>query len=123
FEGEGFIASPLDVGDRVGGAVEFGGLKAAPDWRRVDAILARLRRFMPEADFAGGTRWMGFRPSIPDSLPVIGRASRTPRVVYAFGHGHYGLTESAVTAEIVVALLEGRAPPVDPAPFRPQRFG
>lgn len=123
FEGEGFIASPLDVGDRVGGAVEFGGFKAAPDWRRVDAILARLRRFMPEADITGGTRWMGFRPSIPDSLPVIGRTSRSPKVLYAFGHGHYGLTESAVTAEIAVALLEGKPPPVDPAPFRPQRFG
>lgn len=122
FEGEGFIASPLDIGDRVGGAVEFGGLQAPPNWRRVDAILARLRRFMPEADLSGGERWMGFRPSIPDSLPVIGPASASRRVIYAFGHGHYGLTESAATADIVAALLAGTEPRLELSPFLPQRF-
>ncbi|HET6184435.1 MAG TPA: FAD-dependent oxidoreductase [Acetobacteraceae bacterium] len=123
FEGEGFVATPLDVGDRVGGAVEFGGLQAAPNWRRVDAILGRLKKFLPDADVSGGERWMGFRPSIPDSLPVIGPSRVTPRVIYAFGHGHYGLTQSAVTGEIVAGLLGGREAGLDIAPFRPGRFG
>jgi D-amino-acid dehydrogenase len=122
FEGEGFVTSPLDIGDRVGGAVEFGGLDAAPNFARVDAILARLKKFLPDLDTSGGTRWMGFRPSMPDSLPVIGRSARAPRVIHAFGHGHYGLTQSAATAALVAALIAGRAPAIDLAPFSPARF-
>ncbi|WP_018181127.1 NAD(P)/FAD-dependent oxidoreductase [Kaistia granuli] len=123
FEGEGFVTTPLDSGDRVGGSVEFAGLEAAPNFKRVDAILGRLRRFLPEADLTGGDRWMGFRPSIPDSLPVIGTASGDPRVVYAFGHAHHGLTQAAATAELVAALIADRRPPIDLAPYSPQRFG
>ncbi len=123
FEGEGFVTSPLDTGDRVGGAVEFAGLQAPPNWKRVDAILARLRRHLPDLDASGGERWMGFRPSLPDSLPVIGQARGGAPVFYAFGHGHYGLTQSAATAEMIVAMLERRAPAIDPAPFAASRFG
>ncbi|MCX5495952.1 FAD-dependent oxidoreductase [Kaistia dalseonensis] len=122
FEGKGFVTTPLDTGDRIGGSVEFGGLDAAPNYKRVDAILSRLRRFLPDADLSGGTRWMGFRPSIPDSLPVIGRAAREPRVVYAFGHAHHGLTQAAATAEIVADLIADRRPTIDIAPYSPKRF-
>jgi len=122
FETQGFVTTPLDTGDRVGGAVEFGGLNAPPNYARVDAILARLRRFLPHLPEMPGTRWMGFRPSIPDSLPVIGTARRDPRVILAFGHGHYGLTQAAVTAEMVLALIDGKPPPLDLAPYSPRRF-
>nr|WP_198148207.1 FAD-binding oxidoreductase [Elstera litoralis] len=122
FEGHGFVISPLDTGDRVGGAVEFAGLKAAPNYARVDALIARARRFLPEGRFEGGTRWMGFRPSIPDSLPVIGPSRRSPRVLHAFGHGHYGLTQAAITADIVTAQVMGLPTPLSPAPFSAQRF-
>lgn len=124
FEGEGFVASPLDTGDRVGGAVEFAGLDAAPNHARTEAMLKKLRRYLPGLPdpLPEGPRWMGFRPSLPDSLPVIGPASRTDRVIYAFGHAHHGLTQSAITAEIVAALIDGRAPPVDPAPYAVTRF-
>ena len=122
FEGEGFVTSTLEIGDRVGGAVEFGGLEAPPNWARVDAILARLRRFMPDLDATGGNRWMGFRPSLPDSLPVIGRSRASPRVIYAFGHGHYGLTQSAATSEIVADLVAARAPAHEISPYSPDRF-
>jgi D-amino-acid dehydrogenase len=60
---------------------------------------------------------------MPDSLPVIGPSPCAPNVTYAFGHGHYGLTQSAATAEIVAALIGGREPPIDRAPFDPSRFG
>jgi D-amino-acid dehydrogenase len=122
FEGQGFVTTPLDTGDRVGGAVEFAGLEAPPNFARVDAILRRLHRFLPRAELNGGERWMGFRPSIPDSLPVIGSAQRDRRVVYAFGHGHYGLTQAAVTADLVAALIGRRSPALDARPFSPQRF-
>jgi D-amino-acid dehydrogenase len=123
FEGHGFVASPLDIGDRVGGAVEFGGLSLPPNYKRVDAMIGRARRFLPDASFEGGTRWMGFRPSLPDTLPVISTASRSERIIYAFGHAHHGLTQSAVTGEIVGALVSRRPPPLDIAPFDVRRFG
>lgn len=122
FEGMGFVVSPLDGGDRIGGAVEFAGLTRPANWKRVDAMIGRLRRVMPNLGVLEGERWMGFRPSIPDSLPVIGRSRDDTRVIHAFGHGHYGLTQAAATAEIVAALVAGRPSPVDPTPFSAQRF-
>jgi glycine/D-amino acid oxidase-like deaminating enzyme len=65
---------------------------------------------------------MGFRPSLPDSLPVIGSSRASRRIVYAFGHGHLGLTQSAATGRLVADVLCDRAPPIDIAPFSPQRF-
>ncbi len=97
YEGHGFVTSPLDGGDRIGGSVEFAGLDAPPNWARVDAMLGRLRRVLPGRPVGDGARWMGFRPSIPDSLPVIGPATADRRVIHAFGHGHYGLTQAAAT--------------------------
>jgi D-amino-acid dehydrogenase len=123
FEGEGFVTTPLDTGDRVGGAVEFAGLEAPPNHSRTDAMVQRLTRFLPHLQSEPtAKRWMGFRPSIPDSLPVIGPAGRDRRVIYAFGHGHYGLTQAAVTAQMVAGMLEGRPGPVDGSPFSAQRF-
>ena len=122
FEGHGFVTTPLATGDRIGGSVEFGGLTAAPDYARVDAILGRARRFLPGLGKVEGTRWMGFRPSLPDSLPVIGPASADRRAVYAFGHGHLGLTQAAVTAELVAALVAGREAPIDLTSYSPKRF-
>ncbi len=122
YEGLGFVTTPLDTGDRIGGSVEFAGLNAPANWARVDAIVSRLKRVLPDSHVGEGVRWMGFRPSTPDSLPIIGAASRDPRIVHAFGHGHYGLTQAAVTAEIIAALIAGRQPPVAPAPYSPQRF-
>jgi D-amino-acid dehydrogenase len=122
FEGQGFVITPLDIGDRIGGAVEFGGLALPPNYKRVDAMVARARRFLPDARFEGGTRWMGFRPSLPDTLPVIGSASKSDRILYAFGHAHHGLTQSAITGEIVGALVSRKSPPADIEPFDVRRF-
>jgi len=123
FEGEGFVTSPLAAGDRVGGAVEFGGVEAPPNHARTEAMIARLKRFLPDFD-AGqpAKRWMGFRPSVPDSLPVIGPSRRDARVVYAFGHGHHGLTQAAVTSRLVTDLVDGQPGEIDLRPYSPQRF-
>lgn len=122
FGGHGFVVSRLSTGIRVGGAVELGGLELAPNFRRSEAMLAQARAFLPGLKPEGGVQWMGFRPSLPDSLPAIGRARATPRVIYAFGHGHLGLTQSAGTARLVADLLTERPPAIDIASFSPQRF-
>ena len=122
FGGHGFVVTRLSTGIRVGGAVELGGLKLAPNFRRSEAMLKKAQAFLPGLKPGGGVQWMGFRPSLPDSLPAIGRARATDRVIYAFGHGHLGLTQSAGTARIVADLLTGKAPAIDIAPFSPQRF-
>jgi D-amino-acid dehydrogenase len=123
FGGHGFVVTPLTCGVRVGGAVEFAGLAAPPNFARAATLLAKAKRFMPGLHTEGGTQWMGFRPSLPDSLPAIGPAAADARVVYAFGHGHLGLTQAAATARLVADFVSGRPPPLDMAPFRPQRFG
>ncbi|WP_234186932.1 FAD-binding oxidoreductase [Shinella sp. NM-101] len=122
FGGHGFVVTRLSTGIRVGGAVELGGLKLPPNFRRSEAMLERARAFLPGLKPEGGVQWMGFRPSLPDSLPAIGAARATPRVVYAFGHGHLGLTQSAGTARLVAELLTDGRTAIDIAPFSPQRF-
>ncbi len=122
FGGHGFVVSRLSTGIRVGGAVELGGLALPPNFKRSEAMLQKARAFLTGLNPEGGKQWMGFRPSLPDSLPAIGRARATPDVIYAFGHGHLGLTQSAGTARIVADLLTEQAPPIDLTPFSPQRF-
>ena len=122
FGGHGFVVTPLSCGVRVGGAVELAGLDAPPNYQRSEVLLAKAKRFMPGLATEGGTQWMGFRPSLPDSLPAIGAAARDARVTYAFGHGHLGLTQAASTARLVADLMAGRPSALDLSPFRPQRF-
>jgi D-amino-acid dehydrogenase len=122
FGGHGFVVTPLTCGIRVGGAVEFAGLEAAPNFARSAALLAKAKRLMPGLRTEGGSEWMGFRPSLPDTLPAIGPSATDERVVYAFGHGHLGLTQAAATARLVADILSGRPPSIDLVPYRPQRF-
>ena len=120
--GHGFAVSPLETGLRIGGAVEFGGLDLEPNWKRVDAMISRARTIFPNLDAHSGKRWMGFRPSLPDSLPVIGRSSASPAVLYGFGHAHHGLTQAAATAEALTALIFNEKPQLDLSPFSADRF-
>ncbi len=122
FGGHGFVVTRLTSGIRVGGAVELGGLELPPNYARSEAMLKKAKTFLPGLSTEGGTQWMGFRPSMPDSLPAIGRAKATPNVVYAFGHGHLGLTQSAGTARLVADILQDRVSAIDLAAFSPGRF-
>ncbi|MEP4031323.1 FAD-binding oxidoreductase [Roseibium polysiphoniae] len=120
--GHGFVMSPLETGLRIGGAVEFGGLELPPNWQRVDAMIAKAKTICPGLDASTGKRWMGYRPSLPDSLPVIGTSSASEHIVYGFGHAHHGLTEAATTGQQLTALLLGETPSLYLAPFRATRF-
>jgi len=121
FADHGFVASPLAVGLRVGGAVEMAAPDAPPNFARAASMRRVMRRYVPDLPEAGGIEWMGCRPSTPDSLPVIGADPRDPRIVFAFGHGHLGLTLSAATARHVAALVAGGGDP-GLAPFGIERF-
>lgn len=121
FSGHGFVITPLATGLRVGGAVELGGLKRPPNFARSKAMLAKAQKFLPGLDPSGGRQWMGYRPSLPDSLPVISRAT-APGVFYAFGHGHLGLTQAAATGRLIRDLVLGQKTAIDLSPFSAQRF-
>ncbi|WP_137168855.1 FAD-binding oxidoreductase [Marinomonas sp. FW-1] len=105
FSNHGFVVTKAGGGVRVGGAVELGGLSLAPNFKRSEILLNKAAQFLPNLNIENGKQWMGFRPSMPDSLPVIGYSSQSKRVIYAFGHGHLGLTQSAGTAELVAELI------------------
>lgn len=118
----GMVCSSLGNGLRVAGTVELGGLTAPPDWRRAEMLGTRGKRLLPELRTEGASRWMGFRPSMPDSLPVIGLAPGHANVALAFGHGHLGVTLGAKTGRMVAALLSGRDPGIDARPYAADRF-
>lgn len=122
FGEHGFVMTPLSTGIRVGGAVEFAGLDAAPNFKRSEIMLQKAKRFMPELKTEQGTQWMGFRPSLPDTLPAIGKSAHTPNVSYAFGHGHLGLTQCFATGKLMAELIDGQTPSLDLTPFNPSRF-
>lgn len=122
FRSQGFVVSPLECGVRIGGSSEFVDPAAPPNWKRLDVILSKAKRLLPQVDLAHGQRWYGDRPSTPDSLPVIGRSSRNRNVVYAFGHGHLGVTQAAASARLVSDIIQGNQAPIDVRPFRADRF-
>lgn len=121
FSGHGFVITPMETGIRVGGTVEFGGLKRPPNYDRAKAMLRKAADFLPGLKTQGGSEWMGHRPALPDSLPVIGSAGR-PGVFYAFGHGHLGLTQAAATGRLIRDLVLGQKPPIALEPFSARRF-
>jgi D-amino-acid dehydrogenase len=117
-----FVATPLECGLRVGGAAEFGGLYAKPNFRRSDALLELARRYLPNLRTDSATKWAGHRPTTPDSLPVIGASALHSSVFYAFGHGHLGLTQAATTGRVVSELVLAGEAGIDLAPYTIQRF-
>jgi D-amino-acid dehydrogenase len=122
-----FVATPMDTGLRFAGTVELAGLAAPPDWRRARMLLEQGRKMLPGLAASHPedriSVWMGHRPSLPDSLPVLGTSRATPDVVYAFGHGHVGMTAAPMTGKIVADLVAGRPPAINIAPFAAGRFG
>ncbi|HYM32293.1 MAG TPA: FAD-dependent oxidoreductase [Candidatus Cybelea sp.] len=125
--GEGkFVATPMEEGLRFAGTVEFAGLDAPPDWRRARVLLRQGQQMYPglarQIDEGRIKQWMGFRPSMPDSLPVIGTARAHPNALYAFGHGHIGLVAGAMTGRVIADLAAGRPPAIDVTPFDVRRF-
>lgn len=117
-----FVLSPMATGLRITSQVELAGLKMPPNYDKIRALLPLVKQMLPDVDTHEESAWLGFRPSLPDSLPVIGFAKRTKRVVYAFGHQHLGMTLGAITGLIITDLLNNKTPRVPIYPYRPNRF-
>ena len=120
------VVNWTDKGLRAAGTVEIAGLDAEPNWQRAEILREHLFSMFPKLprDIPPSRikTWFGHRPSMPDGRPCIGHASATRDVVYAFGHGHLGLTQSAATGRLIADLAAGRAPSIPLDPFRPDRF-
>lgn len=117
----GFYLCPMSGRLRVAGTVELGGLTAPPSPHRIRRLVDGARAIFPDLG-APSRDWMGFRPSMPDSLPVIGPSLAGPEVFHAYGHGHIGLTLAPITARLVCDMIAGRGPELDVAPYRVGRF-
>jgi D-amino-acid dehydrogenase len=118
----GFMVTPTAGGIRVGGTVEMAGLDAAPDFRRAKVTLRRAQEALPNLQAEDTTEWMGHRPALPDTVPIMSVSAKTPGLFYATGHGHLGLTYAATTARLMADLITGVSPPVDLHPYRIDRF-
>jgi D-amino-acid dehydrogenase len=117
-----FMVTPTAGGIRVGGNVELAGLDAPPDYRRPRVLVRHAQRALPGLEVGEATDWMGHRPALPDTIPIISPSSRLPGVFYATGHGHHGLTFSATTARLIADMIGGNAASLDIAPFRIDRY-
>jgi D-amino-acid dehydrogenase len=122
FGNHGFVMTPLETGVRVGGAVELGGLDLPPNYARSKSMLEKAATFLPGLKTTGGVEWMGFRPSLPDSLPVIGALPEDPSILLGFGNGHLGLTQAAAMGRLITDLVGSQTPSIDIAACRPDRF-
>lgn len=117
-----FLTTPMEMGVRVAGTVEFAGLEAEPDYRRADMLVKQASEMWSGLDGSDGSKWMGHRPCLPDSLPVIDRSPNVKNVFFAFGHGHVGLSCASTTGRLLSELVTGADPCIDPGLYRIDRF-
>jgi len=122
-----FVATPMKRGCALPARSSLPGSRHPRTGRRAQILLAQGRKMLPGLPDSHPeeriSMWMGHRPSLPDSLPVLGPSRATPDVIYAFGHGHVGMTAAPMTGKVVADLVAGRSPSIDITPFAPGRFG
>ena len=117
-----FAMTPMVDGLRLAGTVEFARRNAPMDPGRADMLFPPAEKLVPGLKRSPASRWMGHRPSLPDSLPAIGRCERHENLFYSFGHHHYGLTLAAVSADLLADVVTERPPSISLIPFSLQRF-
>ena len=105
FADRGIVATPLSSGLRIGGWAEYCNPNRPPNQAYFDSIARISQELFPGLNIDEANFWMGSRPSLPDSFPVISRSRKSPRVFYNCGHGHYGLTHAATSAKLLCNLL------------------
>ena len=113
--------TPMEDGIRVAGTVEIAGLKKPMNKNILAMIETTARSILPRLGKVK-SQWMGFRPTLPDSLPVIGESRKCKNVYYAFGHQHLGLSLAAVTGKVMRSLIENQSTNINIDSLSPYRF-
>ena len=117
----GLYLTPLDTTLRAAGTVELGGLQNPINRKRIQLISRTAKKLLPTL-VDHDSEWTGFRPSFPDSMPIIGPSPSDDHVFYAFGHGHIGLTLSGITGKLMSEMVNNQEPSIDITAFRADRF-
>ena len=117
----GFYLIQIHNGVRAAGTVEIAGLNKSPNKKRLNMIERQSRKVLPQLGKVQST-WMGRRPTLPDSLPIIANSQKNNNIIYAFGHQHVGWTLGAVTGKIIDSLSRDQIPNIDISAYSPSRF-
>ena len=121
FLDRGFGMTPMNQGLRAVGTVELGGLKNPPSKKRIEYIVNCAKELLPQLG-QHEDEWLGFRPTLPDFLPIMGPSLKNKNIIYAFGHHHLGWTLGAVTGKIVSGIVAGEKTNLDLSPYSSKRF-
>jgi D-amino-acid dehydrogenase len=119
---KGFLIAPMEQGYRITTGAEFTDRDAPSNSVQLDRALPFARELFPLGEATEPEAWLGSRPCLPDSLPIVGRANRHQGLWLNFGHGHLGLTLGPVSGRILAELMTGERTLCDAAPFRSNRF-
>ena len=121
FLDRGFGMTPMNQGLRAVGTVELGGLQNPPSKKRIEYIINCAKELLPQLG-QHEDEWLGFRPTLPDFLPIMGPSLKNKNIIYAFGHHHLGWTLGAVTGKIVSGIVAGEKTNLDLSPYSSKRF-
>ncbi len=121
FLDRGFGMTPMNQGLRAVGTVELGGLKNPPSKKRIEYVINCAKELLPQLG-QHEDEWLGFRPTLPDFLPILGPSLKNKNIIYAFGHQHLGWTLGAITGKIVSGIVAGEKTNLDLAPYSSKRF-
>ena len=121
FLDRGFGMTPMNQGLRAVGTVELGGTKNPLSKKRINYIVNCAKELLPQLE-KHEDEWLGFRPTLPDFLPVLGPSKKNKNIIYAFGHQHLGWTLGAITGKIISGVISGDRTNLDLKPYSSERF-
>ena len=121
FLDRGFGMTPMNQGLRAVGTVELGGLDNPPSKKRIDYLIKCAKELLPQLG-KHEDEWLGFRPTLPDFLPILGPSLKNKNIIYAFGHQHLGWTLGAITGKIISGVVAGEKTNLDLSPYSSKRF-
>ena len=120
FLDRGFGMTPMNQGLRAVGTVELGGTKNPLSKKRIEYVIRCAKELLPQLG-AHEDEWLGFRPTLPDFLPILGPSLKNKNIIYAFGHQHLGWTLGAITGKIVSGIVAGEKTNLDLSPYSSKR--
>ena len=121
FLDRGFGMTPMNQGLRAVGTVELGGLENPPSEKRIEYVIKCAKELLPQLG-KHEDEWLGFRPTLPDFLPILGPSLKNKNIIYAFGHQHLGWTLGAITGKIISGIVAGEKTNLDLTPYSSKRF-